>query len=370
MYEYIYIYKNKRVRSQGTLEQCVFLLGCHSASSWASARLQQAPQHAWGRPGPSNYWAGCLWEWQLWFSLSRSPWGSRRRSAPCRWRPSLSGRAGWSKHSGAPVIPQPEDAENKENVTGDACRRWMFALKCLSPRVFLPVVVSSRQVRVVDLLLLRCADEGARLAGLFGEAVVDVGDDGEVCALWIAKAHVDPVISGERKINQGKKKKSLTSGGVKKPDLLWQYSPLVWYICPFTIRVTQILSWHLRGLALGDNRTPAAGVVGVKYEPVLSKPFKLHGRLVCTPGMWQFDQSAVCCQPIWPLRGASGLVWRSLHAESIVMSPQLFSPTSTQWKVAVCSPCCLFDGQSSDQSKWRSLLDDITPELWESIDSS
>lgn len=48
---------------------------------------------------------------------------------------------------------------------------------------------------MVDLLLLRCADKGAGLAGLLGEAVVDVRDDGEVCALWIAEAHVDPVVS-------------------------------------------------------------------------------------------------------------------------------------------------------------------------------
>lgn len=71
-----------------------------------------------------------------------------------------------------------------------------------SPRVFLPVVVASRQVRVVDLLLLRRADEGASLAGLLGEAVVDVRDNCEVCALWIAEAHVDPVVSYKKKIKK------------------------------------------------------------------------------------------------------------------------------------------------------------------------
>lgn len=86
-------------------------------------------------------------------------------------------------------------------------------MKRVSPRLLLPVVVSSRQVRVVDLLLLRCADKGARLARLFGEAVVDVGDNGEVGALWVAKAHVDPVVSikietEKNKTNQGKRKKT------------------------------------------------------------------------------------------------------------------------------------------------------------------
>lgn len=76
----------------------------------------------------------------------------------------------------------------------------------LSPRVFLPVVVSSCQVCVVDLLLLRCADKGASLAGLLGEAVVDVRDNGEVGALWIAKAHVDPVIPWEKKDKSGQEK--------------------------------------------------------------------------------------------------------------------------------------------------------------------
>lgn len=79
----------------------------------------------------------------------------------------------------------------------------MFASQRASPAVFLPVVVSSCQVCVADLLLLRCADKGAGLAGLLGEAVVHVGDNSEGCALWIAEAHADPVVSLKWKnINQ------------------------------------------------------------------------------------------------------------------------------------------------------------------------
>lgn len=71
----------------------------------------------------------------------------------------------------------------------------MFAFKCVSPGVFLPVVVSSSQVCVVDLLFLWRADKGASLAGLLGEPVVDIRDNSEVGALWIAEAYIDPVIS-------------------------------------------------------------------------------------------------------------------------------------------------------------------------------
>lgn len=48
---------------------------------------------------------------------------------------------------------------------------------------------------MVDLLPLRRPHEDAGLAGLFGQAVVDVGDDGEGGALWVADANIDPVIS-------------------------------------------------------------------------------------------------------------------------------------------------------------------------------
>ena len=66
---------------------------------------------------------------------------------------------------------------------------------CVSPCVFLPVVVPSDQVGMVDLLSLRRPHKDAGLAGLFGQAVVDIGDDGEVGALWVAEANIDPVIS-------------------------------------------------------------------------------------------------------------------------------------------------------------------------------
>lgn len=83
----------------------------------------------------------------------------------------------------------------------------MFALKCVSPGVFLPVVVSPCQVCVVDLLFLWCADKGAGLAGLLGEAVVDVRDNSEVGALWIAKAYIDPVISWGKEEKEENKEK-------------------------------------------------------------------------------------------------------------------------------------------------------------------
>lgn len=55
---------------------------------------------------------------------------------------------------------------------------------------------------MVDLLSLHGPHKDASLAGLLGEAVVDVRDDGEVGALWVAEAHVDPVISN-RQSNAG-----------------------------------------------------------------------------------------------------------------------------------------------------------------------
>lgn len=48
---------------------------------------------------------------------------------------------------------------------------------------------------MVDLLPLCRPHEDASLAGLFGQAVVDIRDNGEVGALWVAEANVDPVIS-------------------------------------------------------------------------------------------------------------------------------------------------------------------------------
>lgn len=47
---------------------------------------------------------------------------------------------------------------------------------------------------MVDLVHLRGPHEDAGLAGLLGQAVVDVGDDGESGALWVTEANVDPVI--------------------------------------------------------------------------------------------------------------------------------------------------------------------------------
>lgn len=55
---------------------------------------------------------------------------------------------------------------------------------------------------MVDLLPLRCPHEDAGLAGLFGQAVVDVGDDGEGGAFWVAEAHVDPVIPETQQTEQ------------------------------------------------------------------------------------------------------------------------------------------------------------------------
>ncbi len=48
---------------------------------------------------------------------------------------------------------------------------------------------------MVDFLLLRGPHEDAGLARLFGQAVVDVRDDGKGGALWVTEAHIDPVIS-------------------------------------------------------------------------------------------------------------------------------------------------------------------------------
>lgn len=64
----------------------------------------------------------------------------------------------------------------------------------VGPSVFFPVVISSGQVRVVDLLLLSRPHEDASLAGLFGQPIVDVRQDCEGGTLWIAEAHIDPVI--------------------------------------------------------------------------------------------------------------------------------------------------------------------------------
>lgn len=48
---------------------------------------------------------------------------------------------------------------------------------------------------MVDLLPLCRPHEDPGLAGLFGQAVVDVRNDGEGGALWVADANIDPVIS-------------------------------------------------------------------------------------------------------------------------------------------------------------------------------
>lgn len=45
---------------------------------------------------------------------------------------------------------------------------------CVGPSVFFPVEISSGQVQVVDLLLVSRPHEDARLAGLFGQPIVDV----------------------------------------------------------------------------------------------------------------------------------------------------------------------------------------------------
>lgn len=71
----------------------------------------------------------------------------------------------------------------------------MGLYRCVWPSVFLQVVVSSGLVGMVDLLPLCRPHEDTSLTGLFGQAVVDVRDDGEGGALWVAQAHVDPVIS-------------------------------------------------------------------------------------------------------------------------------------------------------------------------------
>ena len=71
--------------------------------------------------------------------------------------------------------------------------QWVF-----SPGVRLQVVVASGQVGVVDLVPLHGPQEHAGLACLLGQAVVDVCEDGERGALWVAEAYVDPVIPGNR----------------------------------------------------------------------------------------------------------------------------------------------------------------------------
>jgi len=55
-------------------------------------------------------------------------------------------------------------------------------------------------VRAVNLLPLACPHEDAGFTSLFGEAVVDVRDDGEGGAMWVAEAHIDPVISETNKL--------------------------------------------------------------------------------------------------------------------------------------------------------------------------
>lgn len=50
-------------------------------------------------------------------------------------------------------------------------------------------------MRVAHLLPLIGPHEHAGLTGLFGEAVVDVWDDGERCASRVADAHIHPVVS-------------------------------------------------------------------------------------------------------------------------------------------------------------------------------
>lgn len=67
----------------------------------------------------------------------------------------------------------------------------------LLPSVLLPEVISSRLVRVAHLFSLSGPHQHPGLPRLFGEAVVDVGDYGELCAFRVADAHVYPVISGE-----------------------------------------------------------------------------------------------------------------------------------------------------------------------------
>lgn len=48
---------------------------------------------------------------------------------------------------------------------------------------------------MVDLVPLHCPHKDAGLAGLLGQAVVDVGDDGEGGVFWVANAYVNPVVS-------------------------------------------------------------------------------------------------------------------------------------------------------------------------------
>lgn len=67
----------------------------------------------------------------------------------------------------------------------------------LLPSVLLPVVISSRLVRVAHLFSLSGPHEHPGLPRLFGEAVVDVRDYGEFSAFRVADAYVYPVISGK-----------------------------------------------------------------------------------------------------------------------------------------------------------------------------
>lgn len=73
----------------------------------------------------------------------------------------------------------------------------LYEQRQLLPSVLLPVVISSRLVRVAHLFSLSGPHEHPSLPRLFGEAVVDVGDYDECCAFWIADAHIYPVISVE-----------------------------------------------------------------------------------------------------------------------------------------------------------------------------
>lgn len=48
---------------------------------------------------------------------------------------------------------------------------------------------------MVDLLFQCGPHKDTGLASLFGQAVVDVGDNGKIGAMWVAEAHIDPIIS-------------------------------------------------------------------------------------------------------------------------------------------------------------------------------
>lgn len=83
------------------------------------------------------------------------------------------------------------------------------------PSVLLPVVVSSGEVRVVDLLSLHGPHKHARLACLFGQAVVDVGDDGEGGSWGVAEAYIDPVIPATKQQHHLLTRVSPSDGGNK-----------------------------------------------------------------------------------------------------------------------------------------------------------